>query len=100
MFLNKEKKFKQTTISKNTDPSTQRYLSRNELIYSICGFFFGLACLLTGILLLFNGIYGKTSLMFKYAKVAVNIGDAPFGLVIAIVGGIIIGITKYKFTNK
>ena len=71
-----------------------------RLIYSICGLFMGLVCIIGGIILLLNGVTGSTNWTAKLLGAETDISDAAPGTVLFIVGLFVIWISRYTVKVK
>ena len=79
----------------NKSPKIVEIVSSHQLTYSIMGVFFGVLCILGGIVLFFSGIAGKTHWAVNLLGIESTITDASPGAILFIVGFLIIIITKY-----
>jgi hypothetical protein len=66
-----------------------------RLIYSLCGLFLGLACIIGGVALFFGGITGATKWTAKILASSSEISDAAPGAVLFIVGLFIVIATRF-----
>lgn len=74
-----------------------------HFFYSLVGLMAGLACIIGGIMLFFNGITGSTSWTAKFLGLESSISDAAPGAILFIVGLFIAWITRFNVeagTNK
>ncbi len=73
-----------------------------QIIYSILGLFIGLLLSIGGIILFFQGIGGSENLTIKFSGLESTISNAAPGAIIAILGVVIIWITRFdiKFTSR
>jgi len=67
-----------------------------RLIYSVCGLFLGLACVIGGVALFFGGITGATKWTAKILGASSDVSDAAPGAVLFIVGLFIVIATRFK----
>ncbi len=84
--------------SKNPDTVTR--LSFFELIYSLSGLILGLVCVIGGIVLFVNGVFGSTSWTAKILGAESNISDAAPGVILFIVGLFIVLVTRFTLKIK
>ncbi|MEE9597875.1 MAG: hypothetical protein V3V96_13960 [Acidiferrobacterales bacterium] len=70
-------------------------ISQKQLKYSLCGIALGFICILGGIHLFMNGIYGSTSWTTKVLGSESYISDAAPGAILFFAGLFIILITRF-----
>jgi hypothetical protein len=73
---------------------------RQRFTYAVCGLVLGLACILGGLVLLLNGIAGTTSLVALMTGLRINLNDAPPGVILTLVGGWVVHVTRYNVDVK
>jgi hypothetical protein len=79
------------------DKTTLKKVPLYELIYSILGLLLGLACIVGGILLFFHGVTGSASWTAKFIGAESKLSDAAPGVVLFVVGGLIVFVTRFRF---
>ena len=67
-----------------------------RLVYSLCGLFLGLACIIGGIAMFFGGIAGATKWTATILGASSEISDAAPGAVLFIVGLFIVVATRFS----
>ena len=66
-----------------------------QLIYSLAGLVFGLACVVGGILLFFHGVAGSSSWVGEFIGVQSKLSDAAPGTVLFVVGLVVVWLTRF-----
>lgn len=66
-----------------------------QLIYSLAGLVFGLACIIGGIVLFFHGVTGSTSWTSYILGLKSVVSDAAPGVILFIIGLFVVLITRY-----
>jgi hypothetical protein len=66
-----------------------------QLIYSLSGLVFGLACIVGGILLFFHGVAGSSSWIGEFIGVQSKLSDAAPGTVLFVVGLAVVWLTRF-----
>ena len=66
-----------------------------QLIYSLAGLVFGLACIVGGILLFFHGVTGSSSWVGEFIGVQSKLSDAAPGTVLFVVGLAVVWLTRF-----
>jgi hypothetical protein len=66
-----------------------------QLIYSLAGLVFGLACIVGGILLFFHGVSGSSSWIGEAIGVQSKLSDAAPGTVLFVVGLAVVWLTRF-----
>jgi hypothetical protein len=66
-----------------------------QLIYSLAGLVFGLACVGGGILLFFHGVTGSSSWIGEFIGVQSKLSDAAPGTVLFVVGLAVVWLTRF-----
>lgn len=66
-----------------------------QLIYSLAGLVFGLACIAGGILLFFHGVAGSSSWVGEFIGVQSKLSDAAPGTVLFVVGLAVVWLTRF-----
>ena len=66
-----------------------------QLIYSLAGLVFGLACIAGGILLFFHGVAGSSSWVGEFIGVRSKLSDAAPGTVLFVVGLAVVWLTRF-----
>jgi hypothetical protein len=69
---------------------------RLKFIYSVIGLILGLVCIISGVVLFFNGVAGSTSWAAKVMGLESSVAEAAPGTVIFIVGLFVVWTTRYK----
>ena len=80
------------------DPRERHFWGRLavlQLIYSLAGLLFGLACIVGGILLFFHGVTGSSSWVGEVIGVKSNLSDAAPGTVLFVVGLAVVWLTRF-----
>ena len=80
------------------DPRERHFWGRLavlQLIYSLAGLLFGLACIVGGILLFFHGVSGSSSWVGEVIGVKSNLSDAAPGTVLFVVGLAVVWLTRF-----
>jgi hypothetical protein len=80
------------------DPRDRRFWGRLavlQLIYSLAGLMFGLACIIGGILLFFHGVTGSSSWIGEVIGVKSSLSDAAPGTVLFVVGLAVVWLTRF-----
>lgn len=80
------------------DPRERQFwarLARLQLIYSLAGLVFGLACILGGIGLFLHGVVGSSSWVGDFIGVQSRLSDAAPGTVLFIVGLAVVWLTRF-----
>jgi hypothetical protein len=67
-----------------------------QLIYSLAGLVFGLACIVGGILLFFHGVAGSSSWVGEFIGVQSKLSDAAPGTVLFVVGLAVVWLTRFS----
>jgi hypothetical protein len=67
-----------------------------QLIYSLAGLVFGLACVVGGILLFFHGVTGSSSWVGEFIGVQSKLSDAAPGTVLFVVGLVVVWLTRAR----
>jgi apolipoprotein N-acyltransferase len=67
-----------------------------QLIYSLAGLLFGLACVVGGILLFFHGVAGSSSWVGEFIGVQSKLSDAAPGTVLFVVGLVVVWLTRFS----
>ena len=67
-----------------------------QLIYSLSGLVFGLACIVGGILLFFHGVAGSSSWVGEFIAVQSKLSDAAPGTVLFVVGLVVVWLTRFS----
>jgi len=70
-------------------------LATLQLIYSLAGLVFGLACIVGGILLFFHGVAGSSSWVGEFIGVQSKLSDAAPGTVLFVVGLAVVWLTRF-----
>jgi len=70
-------------------------LATLQLIYSLAGLVFGLACILGGIALFFHGVAGASSWVGEFLGVQSKLSDAAPGTVLFVVGLVVVWLTRF-----
>jgi apolipoprotein N-acyltransferase len=71
-----------------------------QLIYSLAGLVFGLACIVGGILLFFHGVAGSSSWVGEFIGVQSKLSDAAPGTVLFVVGLTVVWLTRFTVRVK
>jgi apolipoprotein N-acyltransferase len=71
-----------------------------QLIYSLAGLLFGLACIVGGILLFFHGVAGSSSWVGEFIGVQSKLSDAAPGTVLFVVGLAVVWLTRFAVRVK
>lgn len=85
------------------DPRERHFWGRLavlQLIYSLAGLVFGLACIVGGILLFFHGVAGSTSWVGEFIGVQSKLSDAAPGTVLFVVGLAVVWLTRFTVRVK
>ncbi len=80
------------------DPRERHFWGRLavlQLIYSLAGLVFGLACIVGGILLFFHGVSGSSSWIGEAIGVQSKLSDAAPGTVLFVVGLAVVWLTRF-----
>lgn len=80
------------------DPKERHFWGRLavlQLIYSLAGLLFGLACIVGGILLFFHGVTGSSSWVGQFVGVQSKLSDAAPGTVLFVVGLAVVWLTRF-----
>jgi len=80
------------------DPRERHFwgrLATLQLIYSLSGLVFGLACIVGGILLFFHGVAGSSSWIGEFIGVQSKLSDAAPGTVLFVVGLAVVWLTRF-----
>ena len=72
------------------------HLAVLQLIYSLAGLVFGLACVVGGILLFFHGVVGSSSWVGQFIGVQSKLSDAAPGTVLFVVGLAVVWLTRFS----
>ncbi len=67
-----------------------------QLIYSLAGLVFGLACVVGGIVLFFHGVAGSSSWVGEFIGVQSKLSDAAPGTVLFVVGLVVVWLTRFS----
>ncbi len=67
-----------------------------QLIYSLAGLVFGLACIVGGILLFFHGVTGSSSWVGEFIGAQSKLSDAAPGTVLFVVGLAVVWLTRFS----
>jgi hypothetical protein len=70
-------------------------LATLQLIYSLSGLVFGLACIVGGIALFFHGVAGSSSWVGEVIGVQSKLSDAAPGTVLFVVGLAVVWVTRF-----
>ena len=70
-------------------------LARFQLIYSLAGLVFGLACILGGIGLFLHGVVGSSSWVGDFIGIRSRLSDAAPGTILFIVGLAVVWLTRF-----
>src|SRR2546427_4050041 len=70
-------------------------LATLQLIYSLAGLVFGLACIVGGILLFFHGVAGSSSWVGEFIGVQSKLSDAAPGTGLFVVGLAVVWLTRF-----
>ena len=70
-------------------------LATLQLIYSLAGLVFGLACIVGGIALFFHGVSGSSSWVGEFIGVQSKLSDAAPGTVLFVVGLVVVWLTRF-----
>src|SRR3989475_5302947 len=70
-------------------------LATLQLIYSLAGLVFGLACIVGGILLFFHGVAGSSSWVGEFIGVQSKLSDAAPRTVLFVVGLPVVWLTRF-----
>src|SRR5256885_15998485 len=70
-------------------------LATLQLIYSLAGLVFGLACVVAGTLLFFHGVSGSSSWVGEFIGVQSKLSDAAPGTVLFVVGLVVVWLTRF-----
>jgi hypothetical protein len=70
-------------------------LATLQLIYSLSGLVFGLACIVGGIVLFFHGVAGSSSWIGEFIGVQSKLSDAAPGTVLFVVGLAVVWLTRF-----
>src|SRR5436853_2242137 len=71
-----------------------------QLIYSLAGLVFGLACVVAGTLLFFHGVSGSSSWVGEFIGVQSKLSDAAPGTVLFVVGLVVVWLTRFAVRVK
>ncbi len=71
-----------------------------QLIYSLAGLVFGLACVVGGIVLFFHGVAGSSSWVGEFIGVQSKLSDAAPGTVLFVVGLAVVWLTRFTVRVK
>jgi hypothetical protein len=71
-----------------------------QLIYSLAGLVFGLACIVGGIVLFFHGVAGSSSWVGEFIGVQSKLSDAAPGTVLFVVGLAVVWLTRFAVRVK
>jgi hypothetical protein len=71
-----------------------------QLIYSLAGLVFGLACIVGGIVLFFHGVAGSSSWVGEFIGVQSKLSDAAPGTVLFVVGLAVVWLTRFTVRVK
>lgn len=71
-----------------------------QLIYSLAGLVFGLACVVGGIVLFFHGVAGSSSWVGEFIGVQSKLSDAAPGTVLFVVGLAVVWLTRFAVRVK
>ena len=85
------------------DPRERHFWGRLavlQLIYSLAGLVFGLACIVGGILLFFHGVAGSSSWVGEFIGVQSRLSDAAPGTVLFVVGLAVVWLTRFTVRVK
>jgi hypothetical protein len=85
------------------DPRERHFWGRLavlQLIYSLAGLVFGLACIVGGILLFFHGVAGSSSWVGEFIGVQSKLSDAAPGTVLFVVGLAVVWLTRFTVRVK
>ena len=85
------------------DPRERHFWGRLallQLIYSLAGLVFGLACIVGGILLFFHGVAGASSWVGEFIGVQSKLSDAAPGTVLFVVGLAVVWLTRFAVRVK
>jgi hypothetical protein len=85
------------------DPRERHFWGRLallQLIYSLAGLVFGLACIVGGILLFFHGVAGSSSWVGEFIGVQSKLSDAAPGTVLFVVGLAVVWLTRFAVRVK
>ena len=80
------------------DPRERHFWGRLavlQLIYSLAGLVFGLACIVGGIVLFFHGVAGSSSWVGEFIGVQSKLSDAAPGTVLFVVGLAVVWLTRF-----
>ncbi len=70
-------------------------LATLQLIYSLAGLVFGLACIVGGIGLFYHGVSGSSSWVGEFIGVQSKLSDAAPGTVLFVVGLVVVWLTRF-----
>jgi hypothetical protein len=85
------------------DPRERHFWGRLavlQLIYSLAGLVFGLACIVGGIVLFFHGVAGSSSWVGEFIGVQSKLSDAAPGTVLFVVGLAVVWLTRFTVRVK
>ncbi|HKV30306.1 MAG TPA: hypothetical protein VJT14_04735 [Candidatus Dormibacteraeota bacterium] len=85
------------------DPRERHFWGRLavlQLIYSLAGLVFGLACIVGGILLFFHGVAGSSSWVGEFIGAQSKLSDAAPGTVLFVVGLAVVWLTRFTVRVK
>ncbi len=80
------------------DPRERHFwgrLATLQLIYSLAGLLFGLACVVGGIVLFFHGVAGSSSWVGEFIGAQSKLSDAAPGTVLFVVGLVVVWLTRF-----
>src|SRR5438094_4610948 len=80
------------------NPRERRFwgrLATLQLIYSLAGLVFGLACIVGGIVLFSHGVSGSSSWVGEFIGVQTKLSDAAPGTVLFVVGLVVVWLTRF-----
>ena len=87
-----------TVLELPTNPRERHFwgrLATLQLIYSLSGLIFGLACVVGGIVLFFHGVAGSSSWVGEFIGVKSKLSDAAPGTILFVVGLVVVWLTRF-----
>jgi uncharacterized protein YjeT (DUF2065 family) len=82
------------------DPKLAKQLAKAEERKSTIGLVVGLICIVAGVIIIYAGVEGSIDWTFKAVGLESKLAKASPGVVLAVVGAIIIWITKFRYVVK
>jgi hypothetical protein len=93
-----ERRIEETRLDKSTTPEVQKAALAAERGYSILGLVAGVLLAIIGAVLIVLGFTGAVDITFQSGKNSGHIVTGSLGVVFLIVGGIVIYVTRFRFT--